>query len=181
MRSDLASEILQLTAEHLILVVSSMALAILIGVPLGIVLARQPALRRWVLGFASIVQTIPSLALFGFLIPIPLGGGIGKRTVIVSLVLYALLPILRNTYAGSCRRPGGVRFGHCHGDDTGPLLRMVQMPLAAQRFWLVSPRSLPSAPPTRSGDWRRRAGRFHFPRRRLGGHGANSSRRCRPH
>jgi len=97
MRSDLASEILQLTAEHLILVLSSMALAILIGVPLGIVIARQSSLRRWLLGFASVVQTIPSLALFGFLIPIPFIGGIGKQTVILSLILYALLLVLRNT------------------------------------------------------------------------------------
>jgi len=133
MRSDLASEILQLTAEHLILVVSSMALAILIGVPLGIVLARQPALRRWVLGFASVVQTIPSLALFGFLIPIPLIGGIGKRTVIVSLVLYALLPILRNTFAGIVSvDPAVCDSAVAMGMTPIQLLRMVQIPLAAQ-------------------------------------------------
>src|SRR4051812_34850502 len=99
MRSDLAADILRLTIEHLTLVGSAMGLAILIGVPLGILLA-QHAGARWLLGFASIVQTIPSLALFGFLIPVPLIGGIGPRTVIVSLVLYALLPILRNTFVG---------------------------------------------------------------------------------
>src|SRR5215470_6017200 len=100
MRSDLINDILRLTGEHLVLVLSAMAMAILLGVPTGIMLTRRAALRKWVLGFASVVQTIPSLALFGFLIPIPLIGGIGKRTVIVALVLYALLPILRNTFAG---------------------------------------------------------------------------------
>src|SRR5580765_875595 len=133
MRSDLASEILQLTAEHLILVVSSMALAILIGVPLGILLARQPALRRWVLGFASIVQTIPSLALFGFLIPIPLIGGIGKRTVIVALVLYALLPVLRNTLTGILGVDPAVRESAvAMGMTPRQVLWEVEMPLASR-------------------------------------------------
>ena len=100
MRPDLVRDLIQLTTEHLVLVASAMLVAILVGVPLGILPTRHPAIRRWLLGFASVVQTIPSLALFGFLIPIPLIGGIGKRTVIVSLVLYALLPILRNTFVG---------------------------------------------------------------------------------
>src|SRR2546429_7287237 len=67
---------------------------------LGIAVTRPPKLRRWVLGFAGVMQTVPSLALFGFLIPVPLIGGIGKRTAIVALVLYALLPVLRNTLVG---------------------------------------------------------------------------------
>src|SRR2546426_6955564 len=100
MLSGLGSEILELTGEHLILVLISMAIAIAIGIPVGIALTRNLAPRRWVLGFASAMQTVPSLALLGFLIPIPLIGGIGKRTAIVALVLYALLPILRNTLAG---------------------------------------------------------------------------------
>src|SRR5215468_249991 len=100
MREDLANDILRLTGQHLFLVVTAMAAAILLGVPGGILLTRREGLRRWLLGFANVVQTIPSLALFGFLIPIPLIGGIGPRTAIVSLVLYALLPILRNTYVG---------------------------------------------------------------------------------
>src|SRR5262245_57029863 len=100
MRSDLASDILRLTGEHLSLVVTAMFFAILIGVPLGILLVEQAVARRWVLAIASVAQTIPSLALFGFLIPIPYIGGIGPRTVIVALVLYALLPILRNTVVG---------------------------------------------------------------------------------
>src|SRR6266568_2691646 len=100
MRPGLANEILELTSEHLTLVLSAMAVAIVLGISSGILLTRRPVLRQWLLGFASVVQTIPSLALFGFLIPIPLIGGIGKRTVIVSLVLYALLPIMRNTFVG---------------------------------------------------------------------------------
>ena len=76
MRPGLANEILELTAQHLALVLSAMALATALGVPAGILLTRRPPLRRWLLGFASVVQTIPSLALFGFLIPIPLIGGI---------------------------------------------------------------------------------------------------------
>ena len=93
-------EVFQFTLEHLVLVAIAMALAVTIGVPLGIVLTRRPALRRWVLGAANVIQTVPSLALFGFLIPVPLIGGIGARTAIVALTLYALLPIIRNTYTG---------------------------------------------------------------------------------
>ena len=78
MRSDLWSEILQLSAEHLLLVLNAMMLAIAIGVPLGIYLTRKQAARPWLLGFSSVMQTIPSLALFGFLIPIPFIGGIGN-------------------------------------------------------------------------------------------------------
>ena len=72
MRPDLANDVLRLTGEHLVLVASSMAVAILLGVPAGILLTRRARLRKWLLGFAGVVQTIPSLALFGFLIPIPL-------------------------------------------------------------------------------------------------------------
>jgi osmoprotectant transport system permease protein len=109
-----------------------MVLAIAIGVPLGIYLTRHRAARPWLLGFANIMQTIPSLALFGFLIPIPFIGGIGKRTVIVALVLYALLPILRNTLVGIL----GVETAICEsaiamGMTDGQLLRQVQIPLAA--------------------------------------------------
>lgn len=94
------AEVLQLTFQHLALVAMAMAMAVVIGVPLGIVLTRRQALRRWVLGAANVVQTVPSLALFGFLIPVPLIGGIGARTAIVALTLYALLPIIRNTHVG---------------------------------------------------------------------------------
>ena len=133
MRTDLANDILRLTGEHLFLVLTAMVVAILLGVPAGILLTRRAALRKWLLGFASVMQTIPSLALFGFLIPIPLIGGIGPRTVIVSLVLYALLPILRNTFVGIA----GVDAAVCEsavamGMTDSQLLRQVQLPLAAQ-------------------------------------------------
>jgi osmoprotectant transport system permease protein len=101
-------EIADLTLEHLVMVLVSVAIATAIGVSAGIALTRRPSLRRWVLGFAGVMQTVPSLALFGFLIPIPFIGGIGKRTAIVALVLYALLPILRSTLAGIGRRRGGA-------------------------------------------------------------------------
>ncbi|MDQ2869143.1 MAG: ABC transporter permease [Acidobacteriota bacterium] len=94
------SEILSLTGEHVVLVLLSIAAAVAIGVPLGVLLTRTPRLARPILGLAGVVQTVPSLALFGFLIPLPLVGGIGPRTAIVALVVYALLPILRNTHAG---------------------------------------------------------------------------------
>ena len=93
-------DILALTAQHLLLVAVSTALACAAGIPLGIALTRRPRLARPVLGIAGIVQTIPSLALFGFLLPLPLIGGIGARTAIVALLVYAMLPVLRNTYAG---------------------------------------------------------------------------------
>ena len=132
MRSDLLEEISRLTADHLLLVVNAMVVAIAIGVPLGIFLTRRPKARPWLLGFANIMQTIPSLALLGFLIPIPFIGGIGKRTAIVALVLYALLPILRNTFVGIL----GVEAAVCEsavamGMTDSQLLRQVQLPLAA--------------------------------------------------
>src|SRR5580692_2999298 len=109
MNPDLAREIGQLTIEHLTLVLVSIAIAIALAVPAGVLITRRTAWRPWVLGFASVMQTIPSLALFGFLIPVPLIGGIGKRTAIVALVLYALLPILRNTLAGILGVDAAVR------------------------------------------------------------------------
>jgi ABC-type proline/glycine betaine transport system permease subunit len=133
MRPGLANQILELTSEHLVLVLSSMVVAILLGVPAGILLTRRPAARKWVLGFASVVQTIPSLALFGFLIPVPFIGGIGKRTVIVSLVLYALLPILRNTFVGILGVDAAVRDSAvAMGMTDAQLLRMVEIPLASR-------------------------------------------------
>ena len=133
MRSDLLNDLLELTGEHLILVSVAMALAIAIGVPSGIFLTRHEGARRWMLGFASVMQTIPSLALFGFLIPIPFIGGIGKRTVIVALVLYALLPILRNTFVGIVNvDPAVSEAAVAMGMTDSQLLRLVQLPLAAQ-------------------------------------------------
>lgn len=132
MRPDLIADILHLTGEHLALVFVAMTLAVLIAVPLGIVLARRPSGRRFVLAAASVVQTIPSLALFGFLIPVPFVGGIGKQTVIVALVLYALLPILRNTVVGIVSVDRAVcESAVALGMTDGQLLRQVQLPLAA--------------------------------------------------
>ena len=133
MRPDLASDILRLTGEHVVLVATSMAVAILLGVPCGILLTRRAGFRKWLLGFASVMQTVPSLALFGFLIPIPLIGGIGPRTVIVSLALYALLPILRNTFVGIASvDPAVCESAVAMGMTDGQVLRQVQLPLAAQ-------------------------------------------------
>jgi osmoprotectant transport system permease protein len=133
MRSDLWNDLLELTGEHLVLVGTAMAIAILIGVPAGIFLTRHEGAKQWLLGFASVMQTIPSLALFGFLIPIPFIGGIGKRTVIVALVLYALLPILRNTFVGIVNVDRAVcESAIAMGMTDAQLLRQVQLPLAAQ-------------------------------------------------
>ena len=132
MRPDLVNDLLQLTGEHLVLVLSAMTAAMLIGVPLGVLLTRHEGLRQWLLGFASVMQTIPSLALFGFLIPIPFIGGIGKRTVIIALVLYALLPILRNTFVGIMSVDTAVcESAVAMGMTGGQMLRQVQLPLAA--------------------------------------------------
>src|ERR1043165_894837 len=133
MRSDLLAEIARLTADHVLLVVYAMLAAIAIGVPLGIFLARRPRARPWLLGFANVMQTIPSLALFGFLIPIPLIGGIGKRTAILALVLYALLPVLRNTLAGILGVDPSVRESAIAMGMTDPqVLWEVELPLASR-------------------------------------------------
>jgi osmoprotectant transport system permease protein len=132
-RSGLWGDIVDLTVEHFELVVASMLIAVAIGIPLGILLTRKAPLRGWVLGFANVMQTIPSLALFGFLIPIPLIGGIGKRTAIVALVLYALLPILRNTLVGILGVDPAVRESAIAMGMTGKqLLFQVELPLAAR-------------------------------------------------
>lgn len=131
MREGLLRDIIELTAEHLVLVLTAISVAIAIGVPAGILLTRRSSLERWFVGFANIVQTIPSLAMFGFLIPIPLIGGIGKRTAIVALTLYALLPVLRNTLAGIRGVDPAVRESAVAMGMTGrQVLRMVELPLA---------------------------------------------------
>ncbi|MGA2136753.1 MAG: ABC transporter permease [Bryobacteraceae bacterium] len=133
MNSSLASEIAGLTLEHLELVMVSMTIAIALAVPAGVFVTRRPDWRPWIVGFANIMQTIPSLALFGFLIPVPLIGGIGKRTAIVALVLYALLPVLRNTLAGILGVDPAVRESAVAMGMTGnQLLWRVELPLAAR-------------------------------------------------
>jgi osmoprotectant transport system permease protein len=125
------NEILQLTAEHMFLVVVSIAIAIAIGVPLGILMTRRPSLGRPVLAFANIIQTIPSLALFGFLIPVPYIGGIGTRTAILALLLYSLLPIVRNTYTGILSVDPAVREAARGMGMTGAqILWQVEIPLS---------------------------------------------------
>ena len=133
MPPSLARDIVELTGEHLWLVGVSMAIAACIAIPVGILLTRRAPLQRWVLGFASVMQTVPSLALFGFLIPIPLIGGIGKQTAIIALILYALLPILRNTLAGILGVDPAVRESAVAMGMTGrQLLWQVELPLAAR-------------------------------------------------
>jgi osmoprotectant transport system permease protein len=130
---NLTSEVLQLAGEHLVLVGIAMMIAAAIAIPLGMALTRRQTWRRWVLGFANVMQTVPSLALFGFLIPIPFIGGIGQRTAIVALVLYALLPILRNTLAGILGVDAAVRESAVAMGMTGrQILWQVEMPLAAR-------------------------------------------------
>ena len=125
------AEVLALTLEHSALVAAAMLIAVALGIPLGILVTRQHALRRWVLGIANIFQTVPSLALFGFLISVPLLGGIGGRTAIVALVLYALLPIIRNTYVGiSGVDPAVVEAARGMGMTDRQLLWQVEIPLA---------------------------------------------------
>jgi osmoprotectant transport system permease protein len=125
------SEIMSATYDHMLLVLVAMVIAILIGVPLGMLIVHQPTLRAISLGLANIFQTIPSLALFGFLIPIPFIGGIGKRTAVVALVLYALLPILRNTYVGLTGiDPAVLEAAEAMGMTTTQILWRVRLPLA---------------------------------------------------
>ena len=125
-------EVLGLLGQHVLLVLVSTTIAVAIGLPLGILLTRRPSWRRPVLGLANVFQTIPSLALFGFLIPLPLLGGIGARTAIVALVVYALLPIVRNTYTGIAGVDPAVReAGRGMGMTDSELLRLVELPLAA--------------------------------------------------
>jgi osmoprotectant transport system permease protein len=129
---DNSREVVGLVGQHLLLVLTSTAIAVAIGVPLGILLTRRPAWRGPVLGLANLFQTIPSLALFGFLIPLPFLGGIGARTAIVALVVYALLPIVRNTYVGISGIDPAVReAARGMGMTDGELLRIVELPLAA--------------------------------------------------
>lgn len=133
MRPGLSRDIIDLTYQHVILVAIAMTIAIAVSVPAGILLTRRARLRPWLLGFANVMQTIPSLALFGFLIPVPLIGGIGKRTAIVALVLYALLPILRNTMTGILSVDPAVRESAIAMGMTGwELLWQVEVPLAAR-------------------------------------------------
>jgi osmoprotectant transport system permease protein len=125
------TEVVELTLEHLWLVGVSTVLAVLIGIPLGIVITRWPVLNKPILGSANIVQTIPSLALFGFLLPAPWIGERADRLAILALTLYALLPLIRNTYTGiKGVDPAVLEAGRGMGMTDRQLLFQVELPLA---------------------------------------------------
>jgi len=125
------TEVLELTLEHLWMVGWSILFAVLIGIPLGILITRWPMLNKPVLGSANIIQTIPSLALFGFLLPAPWIGARADRLAILALTLYALLPLIRNTYAGIKGVDRSViEAGRGMGMTDSQLLWQVELPLA---------------------------------------------------
>lgn len=130
--TDHRQEMANLTAEHLLLVAISVGGAILIGVPLGVWATRSGRVEKPVMGLANVVQTIPSLAMFGFLIPLPLFGGVGASTAIVALTLYAILPIVRNTFAGIRGTDPALReAARGMGMTDRQLLMRVELPLSA--------------------------------------------------
>ena len=129
--SENYTQILELTAEHLWLVGISTLLAALVGIPLGIAIAHHSRWNKPVLGAANIIQTIPSLALFGFLLPLPWLGDRADRLAILALTLYALLPIIRNTYTGIRGVDSAViEAGRGMGLTDRQLLIEVELPLA---------------------------------------------------
>jgi osmoprotectant transport system permease protein len=126
------NEVFERSIEHMGLVGASMAISLAVGLPLGIALVSRAKLQRWVMGAANVVQTIPSLALFGFLIPVPWIGGVGASTAIVALSLYALLPILQNTCTGIMGvDPAIIESARGMGMTPRQVLWQVQLPLAA--------------------------------------------------
>jgi len=131
MGSQMAAEILALSVEHVELVLVTLGIAAAIGLPAAVLLARREGWRRLVVGFVNVAQTVPSLAMIGFLLPLPLVGGIGKRTAVVALTLYALLPIVRNTLVGLLGVDAGVRESAvAMGMTPRQILWRVELPLA---------------------------------------------------
>ena len=125
------AQVLDLTLEHLWLVGVSTLLAVLVGIPLGILISRRPVWNKPVLGTANVIQTIPSLALFGFLLPAPWIGQRADRLAILALTLYALLPLIRNTYTGIRGVDRAVvEAGRGMGMTDRQLLWQVELPLA---------------------------------------------------
>src|SRR5262252_1750172 len=125
------AEFAGLLAQHVLLVAISTTAAVAVGVPLGIFASRRPRLAAPLVGVANIVQTIPSLAMFGFLLPVPLLGGVGARAAIVVLILYGLLPIVRTTITGLAGIDPAIReAGVAMGMTPRQLLRQVELPLA---------------------------------------------------
>jgi len=126
------AQVLELTLEHLWLVGASTLFAVLIGVPMGILISHRPRLDKPVLAAANIIQTIPSLALFGFLLPLPWLGDRADRLAILALTLYALLPVIRNTYTGIRGvDPAVLEAGRGMGLTNSQLLFYVELPLAS--------------------------------------------------
>jgi osmoprotectant transport system permease protein len=124
-------EVATLLGEHVFLVTVATTISVAIGVPLGIFAARRPRLAVPFVGIANIVQTVPSLAMFGFLLPVPLIGGVGARAALVVLVLYGLLPIVRSTIVGITGLDKSIReAGIAMGMTARELLRLVELPLA---------------------------------------------------
>jgi osmoprotectant transport system permease protein len=131
MTADLAREILQRCGEHLLMVALAVAIALLIALPLGLLIQGRPRLTQLVLGLANAVQTIPSLAIFGLLLTVPVLGGIGPTPAVLALVLYALLPLLRGLVTGLNQVPSGLKeAGRALGLSRGQVLRHVAFPLA---------------------------------------------------
>jgi osmoprotectant transport system permease protein len=125
------SEILGAPWDHLLLVAISMAVAVAIALPLGMLVVQHRKLSSLAIGIAGVFQTIPSLALFGFLIPIPFIGGIGRRTAIIALILYALLPILSNTFVGLTGiEPAVLEAAEAMGMTAWQIMIRVRLPLA---------------------------------------------------
>ena len=125
------AEVLDATLKHLWMVVASTLLAVMIGIPLGILITRKPGWNKPVLGGANIIQTVPTLALFGFLLPVPWIGARSERLAILALTLYALLPLIRNTYAGiNGVDRAVVEAGRGMGMTDRQLLWQVELPLA---------------------------------------------------
>ena len=124
-------ELAVLIGQHIVLVATATIVAVALGVPLGIFASRRPRLAAPIVAVANVVQTIPSLAMFGFLLPVPLVGGVGARAALSVLILYGLLPIVRTTIAGLRGIDASVRdAGVAMGMTRGELLRQVELPLA---------------------------------------------------
>ncbi len=168
-----ALEIVRTSGEHVVLVATAVFAAFVIGAPAAIVLTQHARSRRWVLGLVNVIQTIPSLALFGVLLPIPLIGGIGKRTAILVLALYALLPIMRNMVVGILGVEAAVRESAlAMGMTRQQILWRVEIPLALPTILAGLRIAIVSTIGTAIGRGRhrrRRSGNFHIPRDRDGG------------
>src|SRR5262245_28967671 len=124
-------ELATLLAEHIVLVAISTTIAVAVGVPLAVFATRRPRLASPLVAIANVVQTVPSLAMFGFLLPVPLIGGVGARAALAVLVLYGLLPIVRSTIVGINTIDPSIRLaGVAMGMTPRELLRQIELPLA---------------------------------------------------